>query len=804
MADRWVGTSVRRREDPRLLTGRGTFVDDLTLPNLYHAAVLRSPRPHARILSYDTSEAERHPGVLAVLTGDDVKEMSRPFPVGVTARFNYYCCAVEKVRYVGEPVAVVVACDRYVAEDAAELIRVEYEPLPPVVHPEKSLEPGAPVLHEDLGSNVGCHRLLDYGDVDKAFDQADLIVKDRFVFPRYSSVPLETYAIIADFEAVAGVYSIHSNFMGPFTMHAVTARALDVVENKLHFIVPSDIGGSFGIKSSIYPYIVLMGLAAKKAGRPVKWIEDRQEHLMASSCQADRVSYREVAVRKNGTILGVKARIIDNVGAYLRAPEPACTFRPIGNFVGPYRYRNLRIDAYDVMTNKCPTGPNRGYGCQQIYFEQERLMDRIAEELGLDPIEVRMKNLIPGKQMPYTTPTGGVYDSGNYPKGMKRIVEMSRYEKLKRKRTKLRKEGRLVGIGISTGVDPSVSNMGYITVALPPEVRARPGYLEKSGSAESATVRMDPRGRVSVRMSSTPQGQGHETVVAQIVADELGITPDEVMVVDEINTSRDQWSVSTGTYSSRFASVGTSAAALAGRKLQDKIVTLAARLLKVRKDVLAVKDGTVYVKRNPRKNITVKRVAGTAHWNHQRLPKGFESGLEATAVFRFPESGSPDMKDRVNSSNTYGFMAEICLVEVDPDTGKVHVLEWHTFHDAGTIINPKILEGQIYGGLLHGLAGALYEELVYDDDGQFMTGNFIQYVCPTAVEAPVLNIGHMCSPSPLTTLGSKGAGESSSETAPAAIAGGVADALKDLGIHINELPLTPRKVWSLIHEAGTD
>ena len=799
LSQKWVGQPIKRREDPRLLTGRGTFVDDITLPNMHHAAILRSPRAHARIVSYDTHEALNHPGVLTVLTGEEVGQMSKPFPVGVTAPFKYYSAAVGKVRYVGEPVAVVVASDRYVAEDAMELIQVEYEPLPPLVDTEAALEADAPVLHEELGNNIGCHRLLNYGDVDQAFEEADLVLKERFVFPRYSSLPLETYAVIADYDPITKMFTIHSNFMGPFSMHAVAARALNIEENKLRFIVPSDIGGSFGIKSSIYPYMVLLSLASQKAGRPVKWIEDRQEHLMASSCQTDRVAYREVAVKKDGTLLGIKAKIIDNVGAYLRAPEPACTFRPIGNFVGPYTVRNIQIDAYDVMTNKCPTGPNRGYGCQQIYFEQERMMDNIAEELELDPIEIRRKNLIPAEAMPYTTPMGGIYDSGDYPKGMDLVVQMSQYTKLRETQKNARSEGRLFGIGIATGVDPSVSNMGYITIALPPEVRARPGYLPKSGSAESATIQMNQRGKVSVTMSTTPQGQGHETVVTQIVADELGITPDDVVVVDEFDTAKHGWSISSGTYASRFASVGTSAAVLAARKLKKKIIRLAAALLSVSEEDLTIEEGKVFVKDNPDKGMTVKRVAGTAHWNHELLPDDIEAGLQARAVFRFPSNVAPDPQDRVNSSNTYGFMVEIAVVEVDPDSGQVKILDWFSVHDAGTIINPMILEGQIYGGALHGIGGALYEELAYDEEGQFLTGSFMHYVCPTSMEAPVLNIGHICTPSPLTPLGSKGAGESSSETAPAAIAGAVADALRPLGIKVNELPLNPKKVWALIH-----
>ncbi|MBI4455819.1 MAG: xanthine dehydrogenase family protein molybdopterin-binding subunit [Acidobacteria bacterium] len=803
MSKTWIGKNVKRHEDPRLLTGRGTFVDDITLPNLYHAAILRSPHAHANILAIDASEALKYPGVVEVVTGEDVVQKTRPFSVVVKTPFKYYCAAVKKVRYVGEPVAVVVATDRYVAEDAAALVRVDYEPLPPVVDPEAALEPGAPILHEEVGNNISCHRLLDYGEVDRAFAEADLVLKERFVFPRYSSVPLETYAVIADYDSSSGVLTVWSNFMGPFTLHPVTAMALNIPENKLRFIIAKDIGGSFGIKSSIYPYIALIGLAAMKASRPVKWIEDRQEHLMASSSQTDRVSYREVAMRKDGTLLAIKTKIIDGVGAYLRAPEPATTFRPIGNYVGPYKVKNLRVDAYDMMTNKCPTGPNRGYGCHQIYFEQERMMDMAAEKLGLDPAEIRLRNFIPADAFPYVTPSGGIYDSGDYPKALKLALEMSQYEKLREEQKKARKEGRLFGIGIAVGVDPSVSNMGYITVAMPAEVRSQPEYLPKSGAVEAATVRMDPLGGVTVLMNSTPQGQGHETVVAQIIADELGVSPDDVVVVDDFDTSESPWSVSSGTYSSRFASVGTSAVVIAARKIKEKMFQIAAHTLKVSPQDLELGQGKIFVRQDPKRNISLKRVAGTAHWDLLRLPEGMEPGLEARGVFHFPMADAPDSKDRVNSSNTYGFMAEVAAVEVDRDSGQVKILKYISVHDAGTIINPKIVEGQIYGGALHGVAGALFEELVYDQEGQFLTGSFMDYLVPTAAEAPKLEIGHVCSPSPFTPLGSKGAGESSSETAPVLIANAVADALAPLGVKVTELPLTPKRVWALIHDSSS-
>ncbi|MBI3109082.1 MAG: xanthine dehydrogenase family protein molybdopterin-binding subunit [Candidatus Rokubacteria bacterium] len=753
----WIGKSVKRVEDYRLLTGRGTYIDDHPpVANLSHAAIVRSPHPHARILGYDLSAALAMDGVVGAITGADVLKHSKPFSVGVTAPVQYFCAATDKARFVGEPVAVVVARDRYVAEDAADLVQVSYEPLPAVVDPERALEPDAPVLHEAVGSNLANKRRLVYGDPDRAFRDADVVIKERFRFPKYGSTPIETYGVIARWDVLDGVCTVWSNFMGPFIMHPLTARVLGLPENRLRFIVPPDIGGSFGIKSLIYPYMALIALASKLTGVAVKWIEDRHEHLMASSTGTDRVAYRELAAKKDGTILGMRFRWLDNVGGYIRSPEPGCSFRPTGNFVGPYRFQNLEVDASAVMTNKCLTGPNRGYACGHLYFETEGMMDRLADTLGLDPVEVRRRNLIPAAAMPYRTPTGGLYDSGDYPQAFDKALELAKYGELRREQAKARAAGRYFGIGLALAVDPSVSNMGYVATALDPQLRAKPEYLPKSGAVDSATIKVDPLGRVIAILGTTPQGQGHQTVVSQIVADELGLVPEDVTVVDEMDTFTRVWSISSGTYSSRFGSVGTSAVALAARKLKAKLVEYAA---------------------------------------HQ-------PGLQATAVFGFTVAKAVDAEDRVNSSNTYGFIAEVMAVEVDPETAAIKILRYVTVHDAGTIINPMIAEGQIYGGALHGLGGALYEELAYDEDGHLLTGTFMDYLVPTACEAPTIEIAHVVSPSPLTPLGSKGLGESSSMTVPAVIANAVSDALSPLGIRINELPMTPSTLWKAIERAG--
>ncbi|MBI4587977.1 MAG: xanthine dehydrogenase family protein molybdopterin-binding subunit [Candidatus Rokubacteria bacterium] len=798
---RWVGRPLKRVEDPRLLTGTGTFVDDLPFQNVHHAGILRSPHAHARILGIDASAALKALGVVGVITGADAEALTRPFSVGVSAPIKYYCLAVDKARFVGEPVALVVARNRYLAEDALDLIRVQYEPLPAVVDPERALEPDAPVLHEAVGSNLACHRRLVYGDPERAFKEAEVVIRERFRFPKFGSTPIETYGVVARHDPVSGVLTVWSNFMGPFIMHPLVARALGLPENRLRFIIPPDIGGSFGIKTSIFPYIALICLAAMKTGVPVKWIEDRREHLLASSSGTDRVTYRELAARKDGTILGMRYRWYDNVGGYVRSPEPGCTFRPIGNWVGPYRFQDLDVEASVVMTNKSLTGPNRGYACGHLYFETERMMDLLAERLGLDPAEVRRRNFIPPHEFPYRTPTGGLYDSGDYPAAFEKALTLARYDELRREQARARAEGRLFGIGLAVAVDPSVSNMGYDTVALDPQFRSKPEYLPKSGATESATVKVDPLGKVIAILGTAPQGQGHQTIVAQIVADELGISPDDVTVVDEMDTFTRIWGISSGTYSSRFGSVGSSAVALAARKLKARLIAYAAHLMDLPAETFVFRDGQVSPASGKGPSYSIKDLAGRAHWHTESLPEGMEPGLQATAVFGFPQANAPDLQDRVNSSNTYGFIAEVMAVEVDPDTAAIRILRYVTVHDAGTIINPMIAEGQIYGGALHGLGGALYEELMYDEEGQLLTGTFMDYLVPTASEAPTIEIAHVVSPSPFTTLGAKGLGESSSMTVPAVVANAVSDALAPLGVRINELPVTPTRLWALMENA---
>jgi 2-furoyl-CoA dehydrogenase large subunit len=452
-----------------------------------------------------------------------------------------------------------------------------------------------------------------------------------------------------------------------------------------------------------------------------------------------------------------------------------------------------------VATNKCLTAPNRGYTCQELYFSVERLVDMVAAELKMDPAEVRFKNFIQADQFPYNTATGGVYDAGDYPKAFQMALDKIDYQKMRQEQQQARKEGRYIGIGLATVVDPSVTNIAYVTLALTSEQRAK-GH-PKSGSGESVIVKLDPLGKAHVIACTNPQGQGHETVISQIVADELGIHPDDVTVSDVVDTHDRVYTITTGSYSSRFASVGVNAVVAATRKVKEKMKKIAAHLLEANPEDIEAKEGRFYVKGSPDKSIPVRHIAGTAHWNQSALPEGTDVGLYASSLLSMPTSLPPDQLDRVDSSNTYGFIAEAIVVEVDPETGQVEFLKWASVHDAGTVLNPMLLEGQVMGSIAHGLGGSLYEEWAYDENGQCLTASFQDYLVPTAMEVPKVDIGHLETPSPLTALGSKGAGESSTMSVPVAIANAIADALAPLGVTINELPLSPNKIWHLIQEA---
>ena len=790
----WIGQSVERIEDLTLLAGRGRYIDDIGVPpGTLHAAILRSPHAHAEIRVINTEAARRAYGVAAVITAAEVTKLSASLVVGVRAPIECWPIAAGRVRYVGEPVAVVVAADRYLAEDALELIEVDYAPLPAIVDPLAALDPKLPPLHEGLGGNIASDRSFRYGDPERAFAEAARKVSVSIRYPRNSCTPIETYGIVATYDPGEDAYDVLANFQGPFSLHPVMARALKVPGNRLRLRTPPDSGGSFGIKQGVFPYVVLIGVAARVASRPVKWVEDRLEHLCASVSATNRVTQLEAAVDADGRVRALSYDQIEDVGAHIRAPEPATLYRMHGNLTGAYDIRHVTVRNRVVVTNKTPTGLNRGFGGPQMYYALERLMQRVAVELKLDPIDVIRRNLVPTKAFPYRTASGALLDSGDYSHALDVALADGGFAELKKHCEAARAQGRIYGIGCAAVVEPSVSNMGYITTVLTAEERRRAGA--KNGAQATATIAFDPLGGVSVHTASAPQGQGHRTVLAQIVADAFGLAPSDIRTVSEIDTARDAWSIASGNYSSRFAAAVGGAAHLAATRLKEELARTAAAQLNVPPAEIEFAGGRVRARGNPDNSIPFARLAATSHWSPGMVADGNQA-LRETVFWTPPELTAPTEADEVNSSLCHGFIFDFCGVEVDRVTGAVRVDKYVTMHDCGRVLHPGMVAGQITGGFAQGIGAALYEEFAYSPDGAFLAGTFADYLLPTTTEVPAPTILHVETPSPFTPLGAKGVGEGNCMSTPVCLANAVADAL---GIAAIDLPMTPAKLAVHIH-----
>jgi 2-furoyl-CoA dehydrogenase large subunit len=788
----WLGRSIERVEDAALLTGRGRYIDDLGVPpGTLHAAILRSSHAHANIRAISTAVAAAAPGVAAVITGAEVAALSAPLVPVLRAPLEGWPIAVGRVRYMGEPVAVVVAADRYLAEDALDLMEVDYDPLPALVDPLAALAPDAPILHDKLGSNVASDRTFRYGDPDAAFAAAPHRIAVDIRYPRNSCTPIETYGIVADYDPGEDAYDILANFMGPFSLHAVMARALKIPGNRLRLRTPPDAGGSFGVKQGLVPYMVLMGIAARVAGRPVKWIEDRLEHLVASVSATNRVTRLAAAVDSDGRIRALDWDQVEDVGAHLRAPEPATLYRMHGNLTGAYHIRHVAVRNRVVLTNKTPSGLNRGFGGPQVYYALERLMHRIAIELRLDPLEVIRRNLVAADGFPYRTATGGLLDSGDYPRAIDTAVADGGLDKLLAWRDTARAHGRIYGVGFAAVVEPSVSNMGYITTVLTPEDRRRAG--PKMGAQATATIALDPGGAVTVHIASAPQGQGHRTVAAQVVADVLGLMPQDIRVIGELDTARDAWSIASGNYSSRFAPAVAGTVHLAAVRLRDRLAHSAAGKLNVPTDEIEFVGGKLRARGNPDNALPFVRLAASDHWSPGERPA--DHVLRETVFWTPPQLSAPNEADEINAQLCHSFIFDFSGVEIDRDTGAVRIDKYVTMHDCGRVLHPGMVTGQITGGLAHAIGAALYEEYAYAPDGAFLAGTFADYLLPTATEVPAPVILHTESPSPFTPLGAKGVGEGNCMSTPVCIANAVADAL---GVASLDLPLTPAKLAALI------
>ncbi|MBV9395350.1 MAG: molybdopterin-dependent oxidoreductase, partial [Methylobacteriaceae bacterium] len=795
----WVGRSLPRVEDAALLTGRGRYIDDLGVrPGTLHAAILRSPHAHADIVSIDVAEALDASSVAAVLTGADIKRLTSSMVVGVKAPLECWPIATDRVRYVGEPVAIVVARDRYLAEDALDLIEVEYKPLPAIVDPTLSVLHDASVLHPSLRSNVASERSFRYGDPERAFAEAPHRITIKVRYPRNSCTPIETYGVIAEYDPGSDAYDVLANFQGPFSIHAVISRALRVPGNRLRLRTAPDSGGSFGVKQGIFPYIVLVAAASRVAGAPVKWIEDRLENLAGAVSATNRVTRLSAAVEADGRITALDWDQMEDCGANLRAPEPATLYRMHGNMTGAYAIRNVAIRNRVVLTNKTPTGLNRGFGGPQVYYPLERLVQRIGVELKLDPLEVVRANLVPAEAFPYKTATGAILDSGEYRIMLDKALEQGGHAELIARRDAARAAGRLYGIGYTAVVEPSVSNMGYITAVLQPAERKKAG--PKNGAHATATIGIDPVGSVSLHVASVPQGQGHRTVLAQVVADVLGLEPNDIRVVTDVDTSKDAWSIASGNYASRFAPAVAGTAHLAATRLRDRLARIAAQQLNVKAEEVVFRGGRIQAASNPENAVAFARAAAASHWAPGTLPTDVDPAIRETVFWTPPELTAPNEEDEVNSSLCHGFIFDFCGVEIDRTTGNVRLDRYVTMHDCGRVLHPAMMAGQVTGGFAHALGAALFEEYGYGQDGSFLAGSFADYLVPTIMEVPEPIILHHETRSPFTPLGAKGVGEGNCMSTPVCIANAVADAL---GVADIELPLIPSRIAEHLHGTET-
>ncbi len=796
----FIGKTTRSKAGPRHVTGRGRFTDDFIFPGMVHAFILRSPYAHARILKVESQAALEAPGVAAVVTPEEVKKETNPFKpgryaAGLKKPIPEYAAAVDKVRYVGEPIGALAARTRSIAEDASELISVDYEAFPTVVDPSEAMDRNSSVLFDELGSNIAWKGSLTYGDVDGAFQSADKIVREKLKIHRYSSTPLEPFACIASFDAASNKLTVWVNAQVPEVIYEALRETLGLEDVRV--IIP-DIGGGFGQKIHlIRKYVVLISLLAVKTGRPVKWIEDRSEHMMAAGHSCGQEFDVEAAVKNDGTVQGLRFKEIDDVGGSVSTLTIHFTNK-LNNLSNTYKVKNISMEGISVVTNKCPVIPNRGIGKPGMCFIWERMMDRIAETLNMSPVDVRSINLVQPSEMPYTTPSGNIYDSGDYPALLNRALEKIGYEKLREEQRREREKGRLLGIGVVIGVEPGGRNAAR-DMAIFPEMKESPG----AGGVNGATIKMEKNGTIALFLGSPNCGQSHETTTAQVVADILGIQPENISISTPFDSDIAPWGVSAANSGNNFHLYDIGAVHGAALKLKEKILALAGHVLDTSPEQLTIEKGTIQVPGSPIKKITLAGLGRIAYGNQSFMPKGFEAGLQTTFYYTFPHSQPnlvPGPDRRIRAQFTFSAGAHATVVEVDRQTGKVHVLRYIIVGDNGTVINPDVVNGQIYGSAAHGISVALGEGFIYNSDGQLLTITLTDYGKSSTVETPHIEVEHRPSPSPFTVLGQKAAGEGAAIPSPAAIASAVEDALKPLGVKVRELPLTPEAVWRLIQE----
>lgn len=764
-----VGKRIRRREDPRLITGTATYVDDIKMPGMHHACIVRSPHGAAKIKSINIQPALDFPGVAAVFTSKDTEKVG-PVPCGASLPGlripHHHVLATDRVYFVGHPVAVVVASDRYVARDAAEAIEVEYDPLPTVTDPEKAIASGAPAVHPEWPDNTAFNYHQDGGDVDQAFAQADVIVKQRITSQRLIPTAMETRGVVAEWHPGDRALTLYSSTQVPHLLRTLIAQMLGLEENRVRVITP-EVGGGFGSKLNVYAEEALMGFVAMKIGKPVKWIESRRENFTCTIHGRGHVDYYEVAAKKDGTLLGIKLKLIQDLGAYHQLLTPVIPTLSVLMMPGLYNCQNIRADIVGVFTNAVPTDAYRGAGRPEATHGIERMMDLLAAELKLDPAEIRRRNFISNDAFPYATATGLVYDSGNYAAPLDKALDLVDYKKLREEQKQARAQGRLMGIGLST--------YGEICAI-------GPSPATPAGGWESATVKIEPSGTVTVMTGASPHGQGEETTFAQIAADELGVGIDDVLVLHG-DTAIVQYGI--GTFGSRGTAIGGTAMHFAIQELKEKIQKYGALLLE--SEDVTFSNGACTDNKTG-KSVSLAEIAA-ASYRALKLPPKTEPGLVATYFWEPPNF-------------TFPFGAHIVITEVDRETGAIAIKRYVAVDDCGNILNPLIVDGQVHGGVAQGLGQALWEQAVYDDSGQLITGELMDYAVPKANYLPWIETGHTVTPSPVNPLGVKGVGEAGTIGCSPAIVNSVVDALSPLGVRHIDMPMTPEKIWNLIQAGG--
>ena len=768
----YIGRALKRVEDPRLIKGIATYVDDLALPGMLHAAILRSPYAHARINSVRTEAAVAAPGVVGVFTGANVNDKcgvvpcASPLPDSKIPRHTVL--AGDRVYFLGHPVTVAVAVDRYLARDALDLIEVDYEPLPVVSDPEKALEKNSPLTHPEFGTNVAFTWSVANGDLDAAFKQADRVVRQRIVHQRLTPMPIEPRGCVASWHAGEGALTLYTSTQIPHLVRTLLPEMIGVPENKIRVVAP-EVGGGFGAKLNLYAEEALMSHLAMRLGAPVKWIESRREHASATIHGRDQIGEYEVAVKKNGTLLAIKAKTIADIGAYCQLNTPAIPTLTGLMLTGCYKCKAVRMDLVGVYTHKMATDAYRGAGRPEAAYVIERLMDLIAAELGLDPVAVRSKNFPKPAEFPFPTATGLTYDSGNYQGALKKAQKIADWPRLLKQREAARKRGKLFGVGLSTYVE--ICALG-------------PSKMMSAGGWEWGCVRIEMSAKVTVITGASPHGQGQETSFAQIAADRLGV-PIEDIVVMRGDTAVAHYG--RDTYGSRATAIGGTAIVMCIEKIIAKAQKLAAHLLGVPAKRVEFRDGQFRVKGNPKKAVGWKQMAPEAYVA-KNIPPDWEPGLEASSFFEPPNC-------------TFPFGTHIVAVEIDRETGEASIVRYVAVDDCGRQVNPLLVEGQVQGGIAHSIGQSLFERTVYDENGQLLTGEFMDYPMPRAKDIPEYLMGSTITPSPSNPMGIKGVGEAGTIGSTPAIANAVIDALSPLGIRHLDLPLTPEKIWRATQHA---